>query len=118
MKGLMLGIVMFNIYINHLEMGVNNMLTKFADDTKLKGTISMHNDKMDKWFWKSVCEQNDLLLKKSGEYNWYKHFLKESFYGRKSKASMMFRKNLTFVYRIFDFGYNVMELKTNTVFED
>lgn len=36
MKGLMLGIVMFNIYINHLEMGVNNMLTKFADDTKLK----------------------------------------------------------------------------------
>lgn len=36
MKGLMLGIVMFNIYINHLEMGVNNMLMKFADDTKLK----------------------------------------------------------------------------------
>lgn len=33
MKGSMLGIVMFNIYISHLEMGVNNMLMKSADDT-------------------------------------------------------------------------------------
>lgn len=33
MKGLMSDIVMFNIYINHLEMGVHNMLMKFADDT-------------------------------------------------------------------------------------
>lgn len=40
------GIVMFNVYINHLELGVNNMLMKFADDTKLKSAVSMHNDKI------------------------------------------------------------------------
>ena len=39
------GIVMFNVYINHLELGVNNMLMKFVDDTKLKSAVSMHNDK-------------------------------------------------------------------------
>lgn len=40
---------MFNISINHLEMGVNNV-NEICDDTKLKGAVSMHNDKMDKWF--------------------------------------------------------------------
>lgn len=39
------GIVMFNVYINHPELGVNNMLMKFVDDTKLKSAVSMHNDK-------------------------------------------------------------------------
>ena len=34
------GIVMFNVYINHLELGVNNMLMKFADDTKLEGVTT------------------------------------------------------------------------------
>lgn len=48
MKGLMLGITMFNIYINHSEMGVNNILVKFADDTSIEGSVSMHNDSMDK----------------------------------------------------------------------
>lgn len=56
-KGLMWGIVMFYVYINHLEMGVNNMLMKFADDTKLEGAVSMHNDKMDKWFRRNMCKQ-------------------------------------------------------------
>lgn len=50
MKGLMLGIVRFNIYSNHLEIGVNIMLMKFADDTKSKGAVSMHNNIMDKGF--------------------------------------------------------------------
>lgn len=32
----MLVIVVFNIYINYLEMRVNNMLMKFVDGVKLK----------------------------------------------------------------------------------
>lgn len=90
MKGLMLGIVRFNIYSNHLEIGVNIMLMKFADDTKSKGAVSMHNNIMDKGFWKS---KYDLLLKKKlDDCNGYKVFFQESFYGRKSKASLTFRK--------------------------
>ena len=37
---------MFNVYINHLELGVNNMLMKFVDDAELKSAVSMHNDKI------------------------------------------------------------------------
>ena len=40
------GIVMFNVYINHLELGVNNMLMKFVDDAKLKSAVCMHNEKI------------------------------------------------------------------------
>jgi hypothetical protein len=47
MNRLLLAIVMFNIYINHLEMKVNNMLMKFADDTN-RSAVSMNNDKVDK----------------------------------------------------------------------
>lgn len=44
----MSGVAVFNIEINHLEMGVNSLLMKFADDTKLKGAVSIHDDKMHK----------------------------------------------------------------------
>lgn len=45
-------------------------------------------------------------------------FFKESLYGRKNKAQIMCRKNLSSIYRRYDFSSNIMEPKTNTVFED
>lgn len=37
MKGLMLGTAMLNIYINHLERGMNNILMTFSHDTPIVG---------------------------------------------------------------------------------
>lgn len=41
-KGLVLGLVLFNVFVGNLDSGIKCTLTKFADDTKLSGAVSAY----------------------------------------------------------------------------
>lgn len=89
MNGLMLGIVVFNICINHLEIGINNMLMEFEDD--IKGAASMHNERWINDFESVWVRKNELLLKKSDEYNWYNFLQSYSMEGKISITNVQKR---------------------------
>jgi len=40
-KGLVLGLVLFNVFVGNLDSGIKCTLTKFADDTKLSGAVDI-----------------------------------------------------------------------------
>ena len=39
-QGLVLGLVLFNVFINNLEDGIECIFSKFADDTMLGGVVN------------------------------------------------------------------------------
>ena len=87
-----MGPVLFNIFINDLDDGIEGALIRFADDTKLGGIANTLEDKLN--FQKDLDRLEHWALSN-----------KMQFSGRKSKALYLGRRNQMHKYRIDSVTY-------------
>ena len=86
-QGSVLGPMLFNIFFNDLDEGIESMLIKFADDTKLAGVANSPEDR--------IIIQNDRdRLQSSAKTN------KMNFNSEKCKVLQLSRKNELHIYRM------------------
>ncbi len=45
LQGSVLAPVLFIVYINHIDLGLNNFIAKFADDTKIGNSVNFDRDR-------------------------------------------------------------------------